>query len=274
MRRMAPPTPLSRPTRCCDRDRARSGRRVRRGRRRSHRRPPRRRSTRSVRRPSGRSSPTTSSNVPVGSTTRSGDRRSRPVRGGPAARRRCRPAPLRRSRWMRAESSMSSRRTVPSSRSTHSTVRVPSASFAIRPTVSPGRASPRSSSTSGRRAVVGTARRCDQRASGERCGGRSANRVGIGQRTGSRRVRPGEAGDARDETAGPGRVGTIGPMTPEDALLRVIHCLDRARASGFKTKAFVRALDVVRSTDPPSSRNARRTTRSPISTASGRRRLR
>ncbi|NKB40042.1 MAG: PHP domain-containing protein [Ilumatobacter sp.] len=39
-------------------------------------------------------------------------------------------------------------------------------------------------------------------------------------------------------------------MTPEAALLRVIHCLDRAQASGFKTKAFVRALDVVRSTDP------------------------
>ncbi len=39
-------------------------------------------------------------------------------------------------------------------------------------------------------------------------------------------------------------------MTPEQALLRVIHCLDRALASPFKTKAFVRALDVVRSTDP------------------------
>lgn len=37
-------------------------------------------------------------------------------------------------------------------------------------------------------------------------------------------------------------------MTPEAALLRVIHCLDRAQASGFKTKAFVRALDVVRNT--------------------------
>lgn len=35
-------------------------------------------------------------------------------------------------------------------------------------------------------------------------------------------------------------------MTPEAALLRVIHCLDRAQSSGFKTKAFVRALDVVR----------------------------
>lgn len=39
-------------------------------------------------------------------------------------------------------------------------------------------------------------------------------------------------------------------MTPEQALLGVIHCLDRALASPFKTKAFVRALDVVRSTDP------------------------
>ena len=39
-------------------------------------------------------------------------------------------------------------------------------------------------------------------------------------------------------------------MTPEEALLRVIHCLDRAFVGGFKTKAFTRALDVVRSTDP------------------------
>lgn len=39
-------------------------------------------------------------------------------------------------------------------------------------------------------------------------------------------------------------------MTPEAALLRVIHCLDRSRASQFKSKAFVRALDVVRATDP------------------------
>jgi putative hydrolase len=40
------------------------------------------------------------------------------------------------------------------------------------------------------------------------------------------------------------------PMSPEEALLRVIHCLDRSLASPYKTKAFVRALDVVRSTDP------------------------
>lgn len=39
-------------------------------------------------------------------------------------------------------------------------------------------------------------------------------------------------------------------MTPEAALDRVIHCLDRGHESGFKTKAFVRARDVVRSTDP------------------------
>jgi putative hydrolase len=45
-------------------------------------------------------------------------------------------------------------------------------------------------------------------------------------------------------------VTPVAPMTPEAALLRVIHCLDRAHESGFKTKAFVRALDVVRTTDP------------------------
>ncbi len=39
-------------------------------------------------------------------------------------------------------------------------------------------------------------------------------------------------------------------MTPEQALLRVIHCLDRALASAYKTRAFVGALDVVRETDP------------------------
>ena len=39
------------------------------------------------------------------------------------------------------------------------------------------------------------------------------------------------------------------PMSPEVALARVIHCLDRALASPYKTKAFVRALDVVRSID-------------------------
>lgn len=39
-------------------------------------------------------------------------------------------------------------------------------------------------------------------------------------------------------------------MTPEAALLRVIHCLDRAMASPYKTRAFVGALDVVRAIDP------------------------
>ena len=39
-------------------------------------------------------------------------------------------------------------------------------------------------------------------------------------------------------------------MTPEAALQRVIHCLDRALASPYKTRAFIRALDVVRVTDP------------------------
>jgi putative hydrolase len=39
-------------------------------------------------------------------------------------------------------------------------------------------------------------------------------------------------------------------MTPVEALERVVHCLDRAHEGGFKAKAFVRALDVVRSTSP------------------------
>jgi putative hydrolase len=38
-------------------------------------------------------------------------------------------------------------------------------------------------------------------------------------------------------------------MTPEEALARIVHCLDRAHVTGFKTKAWVRALDVVRATD-------------------------
>jgi putative hydrolase len=38
-------------------------------------------------------------------------------------------------------------------------------------------------------------------------------------------------------------------MTPEAALRRVIHCLDRSLASPYKVRAFVRALDVVRSID-------------------------
>lgn len=39
-------------------------------------------------------------------------------------------------------------------------------------------------------------------------------------------------------------------MTPVAALERVVHCLDRARDSGFKTKAFLRALQTVRATQP------------------------
>jgi putative hydrolase len=39
-------------------------------------------------------------------------------------------------------------------------------------------------------------------------------------------------------------------MTPVEALERVIHYLDRAHETGFKTKAFVRALEVVRATPP------------------------
>lgn len=39
-------------------------------------------------------------------------------------------------------------------------------------------------------------------------------------------------------------------MTPEQALLQVVHFKDRAHESGFKTKAFVRALDIVREMPP------------------------
>ena len=39
-------------------------------------------------------------------------------------------------------------------------------------------------------------------------------------------------------------------MTPVEALERVVHCLDRAHDTGFKTKAFVRALEIVRATPP------------------------
>ena len=39
-------------------------------------------------------------------------------------------------------------------------------------------------------------------------------------------------------------------MTPVEALQRIVHCLDRAHASGFKTKAWIRALDIARSTEP------------------------
>jgi putative hydrolase len=39
-------------------------------------------------------------------------------------------------------------------------------------------------------------------------------------------------------------------MTPEAALDRVMHCIDRAHESSFRAKAFQRARDVVRTTDP------------------------
>jgi putative hydrolase len=39
-------------------------------------------------------------------------------------------------------------------------------------------------------------------------------------------------------------------VTPVEALQRIVHCLDRAHETGFKTKAWARALDVARTTDP------------------------
>jgi putative hydrolase len=39
-------------------------------------------------------------------------------------------------------------------------------------------------------------------------------------------------------------------MTPEAALDRVVHCLDRVHDTSFKAKAFARAREVVRETDP------------------------
>jgi putative hydrolase len=42
----------------------------------------------------------------------------------------------------------------------------------------------------------------------------------------------------------------IEPVTPVEALERAVHYLDRAHVGGFKTKAFVRALDVLRSLPP------------------------
>jgi len=46
----------------------------------------------------------------------------------------------------------------------------------------------------------------------------------------------------------PGR--SLAGVTPVEALERVVHCLDRAHETGFKTRAFVRALATVRATDP------------------------
>jgi len=39
-------------------------------------------------------------------------------------------------------------------------------------------------------------------------------------------------------------------VTPEEALVRIVHCLDRAHVGGFKTKAWTGALARVRQTDP------------------------
>ncbi|MDO8364740.1 MAG: PHP domain-containing protein [Actinomycetota bacterium] len=39
-------------------------------------------------------------------------------------------------------------------------------------------------------------------------------------------------------------------MTPVEALERVVHCLDRAHDTGYKAKAFIRALDVARALPP------------------------
>jgi putative hydrolase len=39
-------------------------------------------------------------------------------------------------------------------------------------------------------------------------------------------------------------------VTPEEALARIVHCLDRAHVGGFKTKAWTGALARVRQTDP------------------------
>ena len=44
-------------------------------------------------------------------------------------------------------------------------------------------------------------------------------------------------------------------MTPVEAFERVVHCMDRAHETGFKTKAFVRALEVVRATPPEELRD-------------------
>ena len=43
---------------------------------------------------------------------------------------------------------------------------------------------------------------------------------------------------------------TLPGMTPVEALQRIVHCMDRAHTGGFKTKAWVRALDIARSTEP------------------------
>jgi putative hydrolase len=46
------------------------------------------------------------------------------------------------------------------------------------------------------------------------------------------------------------RAPSLGGVTPEEALARIVHCLDRAHVGGFKTKAWAGALARVRQTDP------------------------
>lgn len=50
-------------------------------------------------------------------------------------------------------------------------------------------------------------------------------------------------------------------MTPVSALERVLHCLDRVNDTGFRAKAFARALDVVRNSDPEDLADRARTGR-------------
>ena len=60
---------------------------------------------------------------------------------------------------------------------------------------------------------------------------------------------------------------TLARVTPVEALERVVHCLDRAQDAGFKTKAFVRALDVVRLT--PADEIAERAQRNTLTQLDG-----
>ena len=60
----------------------------------------------------------------------------------------------------------------------------------------------------------------------------------------------GQAHDAESlHVVGP-RYLAWGRMDPEQALARIVHCLDRAHIGGFKTKASTGALARVRETDP------------------------
>jgi putative hydrolase len=56
-------------------------------------------------------------------------------------------------------------------------------------------------------------------------------------------------------------------MTPEQALRRVVHCLDRMHDTGFRAKAFTRALDVVRTT--PADELAERASRGTLTELDG-----